>query len=387
MKTILVVDNHPVVLKLLVEFLKKQGHEVISAENGLAALEILKKVKPDIIFTDLIMPNINGEKLCQVIRSRAGLKHLHIIIYSATVLEDETNILSLGADACIAKGPFKNTEAHIATVINHINNGTIHELKGKILGGEDLYKRHITAELLFSKRHYEIIFNSMPEGVMEFTPDGMIFHANVAALALCGLREEELLASSFFDLFSGEHRERLRGLLDTPGKDPVVIDEASPILLNGKMVTIHFLPSRDESHAFIIAIMRDITEKIATARELEMMRRQQERILNAVGEGIFGLDKQKRITFANPAALALLDYEPHELVGASLQKIVHACTAEKNCPICSVCQDGFIRKGTETFWRKNGASFPVRFTSSPMWSPSPISPNARKWRNGCGNRP
>ena len=366
MKTILVVDNHPVVLKLLVEFLKKQGHEVISAEDGLAALEILKKVKPDIIFTDLIMPNINGEKLCQVIRSRAGLKHLHIIIYSATVLEDETNILNLGADACIAKGPFKNTEAHIATVINHINNGTIHELKGKILGGEDLYKRHITAELLFSKRHYEIIFNSMPEGVMEFTPDGMIFHANVAALALCGLREEELLASSFFDLFSGEHRERLRGLLDTPGKDPVVIDEASPILLNGKMVTIHFLPSRDESHAFIIAIMRDITEKIATARELEMMRRQQERILNAVGEGIFGLDKQKRITFANPAALALLDYEPHELVGASLQKIVHACTAEKNCPICSVCQDGFIRKGTETFWRKNGASFPVRFTSSPI---------------------
>ena len=366
MKTILVVDNHPVVLKLLVEFLKKQGHEVISAEDGLAALEILKKVKPDIIFTDLIMPNINGEKLCQVIRSRAGLKHLHIIIYSATVLEDETNILNLGADACIAKGPFKNTEAHIATVIDHINNGTIHELKGKILGSEDLYKRHVTAELLFSKRHYEIIFNGMPEGVMEFTPDGMIFHANVAALALCGLREEDLLASSFFDLFSGEHRERLRGLLDTPGKDPVVIDEASPILLNGKMVTIHFLPSRDESHAFIIAIMRDITEKIATARELEMMRRQQERILNAVGEGIFGLDKEKRITFANPAALALLDYEPHELVGANLQKIVHTCTPEKNCPICSVCKDGFIRKGTDTFWRKNGASFPVRFTSSPI---------------------
>jgi diguanylate cyclase (GGDEF)-like protein/PAS domain S-box-containing protein len=366
MKTILVVDNHPVVLKLLVEFLKKQGHEVISAEDGLAALEILKKVKPDIIFTDLIMPNINGEKLCQVIRSRAGLKHLHIIIYSATVLEDETNILNLGADACIAKGPFKNTETHIATVIDHINNGTIHELQGKILGGEDLYKRHITSELLFSKRHYEIIFNSMPEGVMEFAHDGMIFHANVAALTLCGLREEDLLASSFFDLFSGEHRERLRGLLDAPGTDPVVIDEASPILLNGKMVTIHFLPSRDESHAFIIAIMRDITEKIATMRELEMMRRQQERILNAVGEGIFGLDKQKRITFANPAALALLDYESHELVGANLQKIVQTCAAEKNCPICSVCQDGFIRKGTETFWRKNGASFPVRFTSSPI---------------------
>ncbi len=366
MKTILVVDNHPVVLKLLVEFLKKQGHEVITAEDGLAALEILKKVRPDIVFTDLIMPNINGEKLCQVIRSRPELKNLHIIIYSATVLEDATNILQLGADACIAKGPFKNTEAHIVTVIEHIDNGTLHELKGTILGGEDLYKRHITSELLFSKRHYESIFNSMPEGVMEFTLDGKIFRANAAALSLCGLREEDLLASGFPELFTGTHRERLHTLLHTLGHAPVVIDETDPLLLNGKMVTIHFLPSRDESHAFIIAILRDLTEKIATTRELEMMRRQQERILNAVGEGIFGLDTTGCITFANPAALALLDYEHYELVGASLREIVHACTPEKNCPICSVCQDGFIRKGTETFSRKNGASFPVRFTSSPI---------------------
>ena len=372
MKTILVVDNHPVVLKLLVEFLKKQGHEVVTAEDGLAALEFLKKARPDIIFTDLIMPNIGGEKLCQVIRSRPELKNLHIIIYSATVLEDATNILNLGADACIAKGPFKNTETHIAKVIEHIDNGTLHELKGTILGGEDLYKRHITSELLFSKRHYESIFNSMPEGVMEFTLDGKIFHANAAALALCGLREEDLLASGFPELFTGTHRERLYTLLRTLGHAPVVIDEIEPVLLNGKMVTIHFLPSQDESHAFIIAILRDLTEKIATTRELEMLRRQQERILNAVGEGIFGLDTNGRITFANPAALALLDYEPHELVGSSLQKIVHACKQEedicpeKECPICAVSQDGIMRKGTETFWRKNGTPFPVRFTSTPI---------------------
>ena len=372
MKTILVVDNHPVVLKLLVEFLKKQGHEVVTAEDGLAALEFLKKARPDIIFTDLIMPNIGGEKLCQVIRSRPELKNLHIIIYSATVLEDATNILNLGADACIAKGPFKNTETHIAKVIEHIDNGTLHELKGTILGGEDLYKRHITSELLFSKRHYESIFNSMPEGVMEFTLDGKIFHANAAALALCGLREEDLLAFGFPELFTGTHRERLYTLLRTLGHAPVVIDETEPVLLNGKMVTIHFLPSQDESHAFIIAILRDLTEKIATTRELEMLRRQQERILNAVGEGIFGLDTNGRITFANPAALALLDYEPHELVGSSLQKIVHACKQEedicpeKECPICAVSQDGIMRKGTETFWRKNGTPFPVRFTSTPI---------------------
>ena len=372
MKTILVVDNHPVTLKLMTEFLKKQGHEVITAEDGLAALEVLKTVKPDIVFTDLIMPNINGEKLCQVIRSRAELKQLHIVIYSTTVLEDATNILNLGADACIAKGPFKDTEAHIVRVIEHIDNNTIQALKGKILGGEDLYKRHITTELLFSKRHYEIIFNSMPEGVVEFTPDGMIFQANTAALALCGLREEHLLASCFFDLFSGENRERLRALLHNPGHAPLIINETAPILLNGKMVTIHFLPSSDEAHAFIIAIMRDLTEKITTAQELEQLRRQQERILNAVGEGIFGLDSQNHVTFVNPAALAMLGYEQHELVGGNLHEIIHLHRQGgemyplEECPIYAASQDGIVRKGTETFWRKNGVGFPVRYTSTPI---------------------
>lgn len=372
MKTILVVDNHPVVLKLLVEFLKKQGHEVITAEDGLAALEVLKKVKPDIIFTDLIMPNISGEKLCQVIRSRPELKHTPIIIYSSTVLEDAADILNIGADVCLVKGPFQDTGVHIAKIIEHIDNNTLHELKGKILGGEDLYKRHITSELLFSKRHYELIFNSMPEGVVEFTLDGKIFHANAAALALCGQQEENLLASSFFDLFHGEHRERLRTLLHNLGLDPLIIDETAPILLNGKMITIHFLPSRDEEHTFIIAIMRDLTERITTARELELLRGQQERILNTVSEGIFGLDKQNRVTFVNPAALAMLGYKPHELTGNSLHGIVHRHRPDgevyplEECPIHAASQDGLVRKGTETFWRKNGASFPVRYTSTPI---------------------
>ncbi|HCC54060.1 MAG TPA: hypothetical protein DEQ20_03915 [Desulfobulbaceae bacterium] len=260
MKKILVVENHPVALKLLVEFLKRQGHEVITAEDGLAALKILQQITPDLIFTDLIMPNINGEKLCQIIRNRTELKHLPIIIYSATELEDEINILKLGADVCIAKGPFKNTETHIALVIKHIDNGTLHELKGQILGGESLYKRHITSELLFARRHYEHIINSLPEGVIECTLDGTIFHVNTAALTLCGLGEENLLSSCFFDLFLEKDREQLRTLLNTVGPEPLIINETAPLLLNNKMITIHFLPSIDETRAFVVAIMRDITE-------------------------------------------------------------------------------------------------------------------------------
>ncbi|MFA7384047.1 MAG: diguanylate cyclase [Desulfurivibrionaceae bacterium] len=378
MKTILVVENHPVILKLLVEFLKKQGHEVIAAEDGLAALEVLDTVRPDIIFTDLVMPNINGEKLCQIIRSRAELKEARIIIYSSTMLEDESNILKLGADACIAKGPFKKTEEHLIKVIEHIDNRTLHELTGSILGREDLFERHITSELLFSRRQHELLLNSLPEGVVEFTPDGKISQVNDAALGLCGLREEHLLGSSFFALFNGEHRERLLGLLPPKSSAPVIIDESSPILLNGKMITIYFHPCKDRASLQITAIMRDLTEKIAAARQLELLRRQQERILNAVGEGIFGLDPHGRITFANPAAMAMLGYDQPTLAGASLREtICAACNPGgtgfgPDCPICGASQDGMVHKGTETFLRKNGTSFPVRYTCTPIMEKSEI---------------
>lgn len=372
MKKILVVDNHPVVLKLLVDFLNKEGHEVITADDGLEALEVMRGFTPDIVFTDLVMPNISGEKLCQVIRSKPEFKDVRIIIYSATVLEDEKNITKIGADACIAKGPFKNTEAHILTVISHIDAGTISELSGKILGGEELFKRHITTELLFSKRHYEIIFDCMPEGVIEFTFDFKIFHANASAVELCGLPEESLLASRYIDLFSGNERERLQSMLANISEKPAIIDENQPILLNGKQVSINFLPIKDEEHEFIVAIMRDLTEKKATEKELDQLRHQQQRILNAVGEGIFGLDRDGVITFANPAASRMLGCEQSELVGNNLHRVAHCKTEtgehypEKDCPMSAAIRDGIARRGTEVFWRKDNTSFPIRYTSTPI---------------------
>lgn len=105
MKKILVVDNHPVMLKFMRNLLEKKGHQVLTASDGLSALDILKTNIPDIIFVDLVMPNISGEKLCRIIRSKPELKEVFLVILSAVAVENETNFLDYGADACIAKGP------------------------------------------------------------------------------------------------------------------------------------------------------------------------------------------------------------------------------------------------------------------------------------------
>ena len=57
-------------LKFMTKKLTAAGHEVVAAEDGLYALDILKQFRPDIMFIDLVMPNISGDKLCQIIRNR-----------------------------------------------------------------------------------------------------------------------------------------------------------------------------------------------------------------------------------------------------------------------------------------------------------------------------
>ncbi|MBW2194401.1 MAG: response regulator [Deltaproteobacteria bacterium] len=86
-KKILVVDNHPVMLKLMNKLLGGEGHEVWTAQDGLSALNILKTSVPDTVFVDLVMPNISGDKLCRIMRGMSKLKDTHIVILSAIAAE------------------------------------------------------------------------------------------------------------------------------------------------------------------------------------------------------------------------------------------------------------------------------------------------------------
>ncbi|MCP4577247.1 MAG: response regulator, partial [Deltaproteobacteria bacterium] len=90
-KKILVVDNDRLMLEFMADLFKEQGHEVVTAEDGLSALEALKDYVPDVAFLDLVMPNIRGDRLCRIIRSMPHLKHLFLVILSATALEDLTH--------------------------------------------------------------------------------------------------------------------------------------------------------------------------------------------------------------------------------------------------------------------------------------------------------
>ena len=97
-KKIMVVDNHPLILQFLGNLLEKEGHHVLTAKDGLSALEAMKTFVPDIVFVDLIMPNISGKRLCRIMRKRPHLKDIYIVILSAVAAEEQVDVVDFGAN-------------------------------------------------------------------------------------------------------------------------------------------------------------------------------------------------------------------------------------------------------------------------------------------------
>ncbi|RYZ16985.1 MAG: PAS domain S-box protein, partial [Myxococcaceae bacterium] len=111
---LLIVDDHEVNLRLLRAKLEADGHEVLDAADGVEALEILRREAVDGVVSDILMPRMDGYRLCMEIRARGDLAMLPFILYTSTYNSpgDRELARSLGADAYLAKpAPTQNIVA------------------------------------------------------------------------------------------------------------------------------------------------------------------------------------------------------------------------------------------------------------------------------------
>ncbi len=100
-KRVLVIDDEPGILKVLSIQLKLHNYEIVTANDGSKAIELVNKHKPDIVLLDLLMPGISGLDVLRDLKDRA---HVPVIAFSANPKMVE-KAMSLGANGSIAK-PF-----------------------------------------------------------------------------------------------------------------------------------------------------------------------------------------------------------------------------------------------------------------------------------------
>lgn len=105
MNKILIVDDIPQNLYMLEVLLQTHGYDVTKASNGIEALDLARKDPPDLVISDILMPGMDGFSLCRTWKLDNQLKHIPLIVYTATYtdLKDEKFALSLGADRFLVK--------------------------------------------------------------------------------------------------------------------------------------------------------------------------------------------------------------------------------------------------------------------------------------------
>jgi two-component system, cell cycle response regulator len=108
--TVLIIEDHPDQRDLLAIVLQREGYRVVTAANGVEALEKLGQETVHIALSDIMMPKMDGFELINKIRSDAALKNIYLILITARIQEgDRVRGLDLGADDYITK-PFSFSE-------------------------------------------------------------------------------------------------------------------------------------------------------------------------------------------------------------------------------------------------------------------------------------
>lgn len=102
---ILLAEDDTLTTKSLTYFLKAKGYEILNADDGEVALEILKKEQFDLIITDLHMPKIGGMELIHIIRNGLHLETPVIVLTASGVEQTELDAFAIGASEFISK-PF-----------------------------------------------------------------------------------------------------------------------------------------------------------------------------------------------------------------------------------------------------------------------------------------
>lgn len=81
-KKILIVDDEPSTLKLFANKFRREGYDVVTAIDGRSAIETAVKEKPDLILLDIVLPDMNGFRICKTLKSLEATKKSKVIVFT-----------------------------------------------------------------------------------------------------------------------------------------------------------------------------------------------------------------------------------------------------------------------------------------------------------------
>ena len=259
-KSILLADDDRFFLEAVGGYLQEQGYTVRRARDGLEALKAVQEEAPDFIILDLIMPKVDGGRVCRYVREDPRLHHTPIVVFSALAARDIAGMPEVSADAYVAKGPLQIVTKNVLAAIHHLETyGRSSHLDEAVFGYEGFRPRRVVSELLTTKRHADHLLQQMSEGVLRADEEDRIFYANPPALAMLGIGEPELIGARLWEIFGPTHREAVEKTAAKLRADPKAQRRELAVDLKGRRLKASVAPFWDnEAYAGALILLAEV---------------------------------------------------------------------------------------------------------------------------------
>ncbi|WP_313640528.1 PAS domain S-box protein [Paenibacillus sp.] len=248
----------------------------------------------------------------------------------------------------------------------------------------DLISRHAVEErkqfefkLQENEQRYKSLFEYNPSAVYSMNLQGDYLTANANLEKLTGYSLDELIGMYFGPVVHEKDMEKTLYHFNLAAKGYPQSYELTLIHKEGHFVEINTtnIPIIvDDRVVGVYGISRDITERIRYTEQIEKLSNEYTLILNAVSEGIFGLDMEEKVTFINPAGLQMLGYEHDEIMGHSYLDHIQQTALDgihyrpEESPLMTAIRSGVSFQSKDAvLWRKDGTSFLAEYQVTPLF--------------------
>jgi len=273
---LLIVDDHPTNLKLLRAQLESEGHTVFEARDGVDALALLNRQRVDVVISDILMPRMDGYRLCYEIRKHARLHDLPVILCTSTYTSpgDEKLVLDVGADKYLKRPVSLET---LVAALHEVIAMPHAAPQPKALQEVEVLKEY--SERLVSKleekntelQAAEVKFRALVEqsivGICIIQDDQFVY-VNPRMAGIFGWSEEEMTARTLSEFIVPEDqalaRDNIRQRIS--GEVPSIHYSLRMLHQSGAVLEVEVHGSRTEYNGrpAVMGTLMDITERKRT---------------------------------------------------------------------------------------------------------------------------
>ena len=280
---VLIVDDNDQSLYMLRSVLEGAGHSTCPASDGAEALACALKQIPDAVITDILMPRMDGFAFCRALRDHELLRHLPILLYSATYTDakDRELGLALGADRFLEK-PMEPSDllAELEAAVNERKDGNRPAPRGPLAEPEILreYNERLVRkledrmldlerafrELAESERRYHELFDVASDIIITFGEGGTITLVNRRIQEMLGIHPAEVAGRPGSALVVPSARAQVESALERAFAGQRTCVEVDFLSADGRPVpmSLVLVPLwQGQRPNGLMGVARDITER------------------------------------------------------------------------------------------------------------------------------